>query len=180
MASLLLPSFSCSLFQNLPSKTSRVLWSVRRIWWFAGRTQRLIFYECFWRKHDFKGKCQPSDGTTKEFLVLDNFLHCTALQPSSADGKPSEAPSVFFASRLQPIFKFSVKYSCPLGGDIICYTLVDIQMVIKSTSCCLLFLGTLPIHWQYVDWEVDSDTLWSKSLYDDFFCCNIIVFLKKW
>lgn len=159
MASLRLPSFSCSLFQNLPNKTSRVLWSVRRIWWFVGRTQRLIFYECFWRKHDFKGKCQPSDGTTKEFLVLDNFQHCTALQPSSAGGKPSEAPSVLCAGRLQPIFKLSVKCSCPLGGDIICSTSVDIQMVIKSTSCCLLFLGTLPIHWQYVDWEADSDTL---------------------
>jgi len=82
-----------------------------------------------------------------------------ALEPSSADGKSSEAPLVIRGSSLQPVFKFPVKCSCPLDGGIIFYTLVDLQMVIKPTSCCLLFPGTLPIYWQYVDWEADSDTL---------------------
>lgn len=72
--------------------------------------------------------------------------------------------------------KFPVNCRCPLDGDIIFSTLVAIQMVIKPTSCCLRIPGTAPIYWQYVDWEADSDTLWSKSLYDDFFFVVILLF----
>lgn len=93
--------------------------------------------------------------------------------------KSSKAPSVLHGSRPQPIFKFPVKCSCPLGGDIICCTSVDMQMVIKSTSCCLLFLGTLPIHWQLCwlgsrQWH----TLIEKLVWWFFFVV-ILLFFKK-